>query len=94
MKKKYFFGWENIRWFITELALTFSEMPSFFSSKRIERALLFTTALTAWIVWFGYHFKTLTYIEMMASVGMLFGFTGYILKVTEKSKEKNETNSL
>jgi hypothetical protein len=92
MSKKYFFGWTNIKWFITELALTFSEMPSFFSSKRIERSLLFTTALTAWIVWFGYHFKALTYVEMIASVGMLFGFTGYILKVTENSKN-NETTT-
>jgi hypothetical protein len=40
-EKIYFFGWTNIKWFIIQIGLTFSEQESFFSSKRIERAIIF-----------------------------------------------------
>lgn len=35
-----------LKWFITEIIKTFSNEPSFFSSKRIERMMIFINAMT------------------------------------------------
>ena len=34
--KRYFLGWENIKWIIRELGKMYSSTISFFSKKRIE----------------------------------------------------------
>jgi len=39
--KKFFFGWENIKWVISELGKMYSSKPSFFSKKRIESGVAF-----------------------------------------------------
>ena len=87
-EKKYFFGWENIKWVILQIGLTLSNQESFFSSKRIERVILFNTAVVSWMIWFYYHFRTITYTEMMATTGMLFIYAGYTMNMTEKEKLK------
>ena len=39
--KKYFFGWENIKWLVKEIGNMYSSKKSFFSKKRIESGLAF-----------------------------------------------------
>lgn len=41
MKKKWFFGWENIKWFITKIGNIYSRKDSFFSKRRIESSIAF-----------------------------------------------------
>lgn len=41
MKKKYFFGWGNIRWGIKELIKMYSHQESFFSYKRFQTGVAF-----------------------------------------------------
>lgn len=84
--KKYFFGWENIKWFFIELIKTFSNQPSFFASKRIERSFLFTTALVLTIIYFSYHVKTMQSTDMLLIVGMLFAYAGYTTNIMRKEK--------
>lgn len=93
--KNYFFGWENIKWFVREIGATFSNDKSYFSRKRIESCLLFISALVSTLAWFIYHFKTLTYMEMLAVTGALFVYAGYTMQVIQKEKKtikENETN--
>ena len=39
--KKYFFGWQNIKWFIREFGEMYSSRKSFFSKKRLESGIAF-----------------------------------------------------
>lgn len=41
--KKYFFGWTNIKWIITEFVKIYTNKPSIFSKKRIESGIAFIT---------------------------------------------------
>ena len=40
-KKKFFFGWNNIKWFIRECRNIASGKKSFFSQKRIQQLVAF-----------------------------------------------------
>jgi hypothetical protein len=86
--KRYFFGWTNIKWFIKEILFTFSNKPSFFSSKRIERGILFCTALTSYMIWFFYHYKVLSPTDMVIVTGPIFFYAGYSMNTTQKEKNK------
>ena len=90
-----FFGWNNCKWFIIEIRKTFSNEPSYFSSKRIERYLLFMGAFTSVMFYIWTHTKTLLYTEILALTGALFLYAGYTLNVTQKEKitDKKDENT-
>ena len=69
-----------------ELKKTFSNEPSFFSSKRIERVLFVLTALITFHVWFWKHVNKLTYEEVIACTVMWLGFAGYSMHKSDKEK--------
>jgi len=58
-KKKYFFGWTNIKWFLRELLNLLSGKPSFFSLKRVDRVCLMVVALGAYVYYFITHIPTM-----------------------------------
>jgi len=91
--KKFFTNIKDEVVFIyTEVKKSFSNEPSYFSSKRIERMLLFLTALTASNVWFWHKYPDLEYGEIIAYVSVHLGFAGYTMYQTEKSKKNlNQT---
>lgn len=93
-EKKYFLSWANIRWLITELVKTYSNQPSFFASKRIERSLLFISALGLTIQYVRCHKFTMTSGDLMLIVGGLFIYAGYNTNVMRKEKkdEIKDTN--
>lgn len=72
---------------------SFSHENSFFSSKKIERALFVMTALFAANYWFYTHVETLTYEMVIAFSGMFLGFAGYSLSQTQKEKKFKLKNS-
>jgi uncharacterized protein (DUF2132 family) len=93
-EKKYFFGWGNLKRGITELIKTFSSKPSLFSSKKIERGLLFASALIMVIVYFSYHMKLMHSGDMLLITGALFVYAGYTMNMTRKDKldERKDEN--
>lgn len=93
-KKQYFFGWKNIKWFVREVGATFSFGPSYFSSKRIERMLLFMGAYIAALYWFWTHVENLTYAEVIAFVGVFFGYAGYTMIQTQKEKKSMKNGEI
>lgn len=92
--KKYFFGWENIKWFFREWIKTYSSEPSFFASKRIERSLLFVSALTLTICYVAYHIPTMGSGDLTLIVGALFVYAGYNTSMMRKEKIDEKTNSI
>lgn len=84
MKKKYFFGWTNIKWGIKELIKMYSNEPSFFSYKR------FQTGVAFFIFTQGAMYALTTYITttedfLLWCIPVLL-VCGYTLDKTEKSK--------
>jgi hypothetical protein len=86
MNGKYLFGWKNFSWFFKELVKTFSNQPSRFSSKKLERAALFASALIMVIIYFAWHYKTMTSSDMLIITGALFVYAGYSMNMTRKDK--------
>ena len=84
----------KFNYLIWELVLTLSHTKSLFSSKRLERWSLFTTALSMCIIYFIMHLKTITVPEMLGIVGVLLGYAGFTMTKTEKDKlpKEDETN--
>lgn len=91
--KKYFFGWQNIKWFILEWLKTYSNQPSFFASKRIERSFLFGAALIMTIVYFAYHVKLMASGDLMLITGGLFVYAGYNTVQMRKDKKVENENT-
>ena len=77
----------EIKWVYQELKKTFSNEESYFSSKRIERMLLFVSAMLAANYWFYTHVESLTYEMCIAFVIVLLGFAGYTMSQTQKEKQ-------
>lgn len=92
MKGKYFFGWTNFKHVAKQLYLTFTEQRSELSSKKIERALFIITGITAWCVWFSWHYRVLVVSEMILATGTLFTYAGYTMRQSQKEKQLNKTD--
>lgn len=87
----------NIKELIKEWILTYSSKKSFFSSKKIERAFSFKSALL--IIWIWFIVKLfclvdcdLTATDILLVVTPLLGYGGYAMLRTEKSKLTTPTN--
>ena len=93
----YFFGWTNIKWFITEIGKIYSGQESYFSKKRIESGVAFIIAQWAMVLFFITHLQTLTMGEFLLWATAEFAVSGYIINQIQKEKilnqpEKSEEN--
>lgn len=87
MKKFFTSIWNEVSFLYTELKKSFSDEQSYFSSKRIERMLLFTTALVASNVWFWHKYPDLDVNEIVFYVVTHLGYAGYLVTKTESAKK-------
>jgi len=85
--------WGQIKWFFSEMIKMFSNKPSYFSSKRWERWTAFVTGESFLIIYFAYHFKTITYLECLALAGAAFTVAGINMHATQKEKRFNKPNN-
>lgn len=85
--KKFFFGWGNIKFVIVELIKTFSNKPSFFASKRIERGLFVMSGLGSIVYYMIVNIHKLSSGEVIALSSVLLACGGYLLKQTQAEKE-------
>lgn len=86
MKQKYFFGWDNIKWFITEICKIYSSQPSFFSKKRIESGVAFIIAQGGMIFFLSQKYSTLSMGEFLLWAAAEFAVSGYIINQIQKEK--------
>ena len=90
--KKYFFGWSNIKWLITQIINIYSNKPSYFSKKRIESGIAFIIAQWGMIFFLLEKHSTLTMGEFLLWAGTEFAVSGYIInKIQKEKKEENES---
>ena len=95
MKKKYFFGWENFKWFFREVGKIYSYETSYFSKKRIESGIAFISGIGVMLCYLYFHRNVITNSEMLADISILFIISGYqIAKIEQEKKEiRNETKT-
>lgn len=95
-KKKWFFGWENIKWFCKEIMNVYSSKPSYFSKKRLESGVAFIIAQWGMIFFLLQKYPTLTMGEFLLWAAAEFAVSGYIINKIQKEKESqastDETN--
>jgi len=86
-KKKWFFGWQNIKWGIKELIYIYSGKSSFFSKKRVESGIAFFIAQFGMVFFLMMKYPTLTMGEFLLWAAAEFAVSGYIINKIQKEKE-------
>lgn len=90
-KKKWFFGWTNIKWAITEVVKIYSSEVSFFSKKRIESGIAFIIAQWGMIFFLLEKHSSLSMGEFLLWAAAEFAVSGYIINKIEKEKQVSST---
>jgi hypothetical protein len=85
-EKKYFFGWGNIKWVISEIVKIYSSKKSFFSKKRIESGIGFIIAEWGMIFFLLKKYELMTMMEFGTWAGIQFFVAGYIISQIQKEK--------
>ena len=91
MKKQWFFGWTNIKWFITEIGKIYTANPSYFSKKRIESSIAFIVGQVGMVWFLCENMSRLTSSDIVLWSGVEFAISGYILNQIQKEKEKEHS---
>lgn len=88
-QKNYFFGWTNIKWFITELSKMYSAKPSYFSKKRIESGVAFAIAQVGMVFFLIMKYESLLMSDFLWWAAAEFAVSGYIINAIQKEKNQN-----
>ena len=89
---KWFFGWTNIKWFISEIGNIMSDEPSYFSQKRIQQLVAFIV-----LEWGAIYFLINKWATMSTSDFVLWAtvqgsIAGFILHHVQKEKKQKHLN--
>ena len=87
MKKKWFFGWSNIKFLIKELVKLYSNEPSYFSKKRVESGIAFIVGQWGMIYFLVQNIDKLTTSDIALWAGVEFAIAGYIINQIQKEKK-------
>jgi len=90
--KKYFFGWENLKWFLKEILNMYSASTSFFSKKRIESGVAFLIAQWGMIFFLLKKYSTLTMTDFVMWVAVEMAVAGYMVHQIQKEKKDTQQN--
>ena len=91
MKKKWFFGWTNIKLLIKELIKLYSNEPSYFSKKRVESGIAFLVGQFGMVYFLVINIDKLTTSDIALWAGIEFAIAGYIVNQIQKEKKTDDT---
>ena len=91
MKKKWFFGWSNIKWLIKELIKQYSNDKSYFSKKRVESGIAFVIGQFGMVYFLIINIEKLTSSDITLWAGVEFAIAGYMLNHIQKEKKTGDT---
>lgn len=86
-EQTYLLGWTNIKWFISQIMLVYSNKPSFFSKKRVESGIGFAIAEWGMIFFLLKKYDVMTTTDFGIWASIQFVVAGYM--VNQIQKEKN-----
>ena len=87
IKKKLFFGWTNIKWFITEIINLYTGKPSYFSKKRVESGIAFFIGQWGMIYFVIENLSKMTTSDMVLWAGVEFAVSGYMVNQIQEEKK-------
>jgi|TARA_B110000503_G_scaffold2349_2_gene3129 hypothetical protein len=90
MKKKWFFGWSNIKWLIKELIKQYSDDKSYFSKKRVESGIAFVIGQFGMVYFLMINIEKLTSSDITLWAGVEFAIAGYMLNHIQKEKKTGD----
>ena len=90
MKKKWFFGWSNIKWLIKELIKQYSDDKSYFSKKRVESGIAFVIGQFGMVYFLMINIEKLTSSDITLCAGVEFAIAGYMLNHIQKEKKTGD----
>ena len=90
MKKKWFFGWSNIKWLIKELIKQYSNDKSYFSKKRVESGIAFVIGQFGMVYFLMVNIEKLTSSDITLWAGVEFAIAGYMLNHIQKEKKTGD----
>jgi hypothetical protein len=91
--KIYFFGWKNIKKFISEILKIYSTEPSKFSKKRIESGIAFVIAQWGMIFFIIKNIGSMDTSDLVMWASVEFAISGYILNHIQKEKKPSQDES-
>jgi hypothetical protein len=91
--KKYYFGWTNIKWFISEIGKIYSSKSSFFSKKRIESGIAFVISQWGMVYWLLKKYDVMTTTDFVMWAAIEFAAAGYIVHQIQKEKCEHPQDS-
>jgi hypothetical protein len=91
MKKKWFFGWTNIKFLVKELIKLYSGDTSYFSKKRVESGIAFIVGQWGMIYFLVQNIDKLTASDIAIWAGVEFAIAGYIINQIQKEKKTEDT---
>ena len=91
--KKWFFGWNNIKFVVKELINIYSARDSYFSKKRIESGIAFIIAQWGMIFFLLEKHTDMTSSDLAIWAGIEFAVSGYIVNQIQKEKKSSSSES-
>ena len=91
MKKKWFFGWSNIKWLIKELIKLYGVEISYFSKKRVESGVAFLVGQFGMIYFLMVNIDKLDSTDIAIWASIEFAISGYIVSQIQKEKKIHNT---
>jgi hypothetical protein len=91
--KKFFFGWTNLKWGVTEIMKLYSNQKSFFSKKRIESGIAFIIAQWGMVFFLLKKQDVMSMTDMFMWAGIEFLIAGYMINQIQKEKKGAEAES-
>jgi len=86
--KRYFFGWENIKWLCRETYSIYSSRKSFFSKKRIESGVAFIIGQWGMIFFLMENHSKMSTSDLVLWAGVEFLIAGYTTYQIQKEKRE------
>lgn len=93
-EKKLFFGWQNFKWFVSEIGKMYSSKHSFFSKKRIESGIGFVVAQWGMVFFLLEKYPTLDMGEFLLWAAAEFTVSGYMIHQIQKEKKNKKENEV
>lgn len=89
-EKRYFFGWENCKWFIKELVKIGSSDTSFFSKKRVESGIAFIVTIWGCIFWLIMKYDVMDTTDFLIWSSVPVAIAGYTVAMIEKARQQKK----
>jgi acyl carrier protein phosphodiesterase len=84
--------YRRIKWHIKEFSKTFSNEPSYYSTKRIERFFLFLNGIVIFDAYIYTHWSSITFDQALEAFIVNLAYAGYLLTKAQTEKKFESTN--